>query len=651
MPNDGDPRHPVWSVCRPILAHQVLEICNLSHIRMIIGNVDVDVLVTVLIRNLANGWDQKTVCKQLTPPACEPQHHAIFKAFSSWLFATQGVLSNIYHSVLAECAIEAGHAPLQQSGVPTGLDGQTWGPPISQHSLLLRLPNELFDQVLKYLPGQDVNDVRLTCRQSRSKSFNFWARTFFTKRQFMIDDYSLQTLLNISRHPELRSVLTYLIIGTDQINTKDTLSFLHRMHATNPNRISTMFRYWRDAAAAQQALLNTGRATELLSQAIANLTELKAISISGSMNSRCPPYLPNTIEYPNQGLRSYGASAYQMQRRDVSDQVPNSRGFLDKVFNCILNALMRSSPRNLRTLKTNLGRGSSLPHLNDEAFYLPPFALFTTGNLTFLAYLTRLHLDVNFESRSVRRIRRLAEHQHTFDPCNDGLRNILCACYGLVSLTLNVFCAPHYVNHCDFTACLVDPVGGQSDTPVDWPFLQSLVLKGLYMSPTTLRNIFVKFDTVKNVILKDIFLLECFIDHPIIAHNSQAELENHLASFLRGSADVLRNLETLELDGFEVLRFREDPDDVVAVIKDTDTDAIAFVAEEPRAGAAGDRPSRAVTVTDFRVEALEALARRAWLCRDWERVKAAAEAGAEVEAVVEEVEGEGDGEGDGEDSD
>lgn len=448
----------------------------------------------------------------------------------------------------------------------------------------------------------------------------------------MIDQYSLQTLLDISRHPELHSILTHLVIGVDEINTKDTLSFLLGMHSTSPMRVATIFQYWRDAAAAQQALLHTGKAIELLSQAMSNLTELKTVSVSGSIISQ---FLPSahTFFYPHLGMRSYGASAYQLQRRNVSDVEANSKGFPDSVFSCVFNSLVRSSPEKLRALQTNIDRHRNRPHLNDEAFYLPPFAPFITENLTFLANLTELHLDVNLESRSISRVRRTADHRHTFDPENISLRQLLCSCYSLVTLNLSVGCASDSRYHCDFTAWLVGTANNPSvDNPVYWPFLRRLVLKGLYMSPATLRSIFLKFDTIESAVLEDITLRDCFIDHPPIPHHSQEQLENHWATFFSscGSATVLSNLKSLELDQLTVQRYREDPDDDVA-IWDKDFERILFLLEAQYFDAGY---LETFTVTDFRPEALETLAEQIWFIGDWDRAKDAANAADAEEAAA-----------------
>lgn len=49
---------------------------------------------------------------------------------------------------------------------------------------LLRLPSELLDHILADFPVLDINDVRLTCRQARMRTFPFWSRTYFSTRQF-----------------------------------------------------------------------------------------------------------------------------------------------------------------------------------------------------------------------------------------------------------------------------------------------------------------------------------------------------------------------------------------------------------------------------------------------------------------------------------
>lgn len=431
----------------------------------------------------------------------------------------------------------------------------------------------------------------------------------------VIDEYSLQTLLDISRHPELSYVLTHLVIGVDEIDTRDTLSRIRDTQWSSPARVATTFRCWRDAASAQQALLNTGRATELLSSAISNLKNLDTVSISGSKLFCRAPYSGSIFHYPDLGMRSYGSSAYQMQDRYVTSCIPNSKGFVERVFNCVLNSLARSAPK-ITTLRTNLDTDDFLQHLDDEAFDLPPFAPFYTSGFTVLASLSQLHLDVNLASELVHKVSMLADHQHNFDPCNTSLRQLLCATCNLECLSLNFYGGTPMESHCDFTTWLYEPANFPTDTRVYWPFLRRLVLKGLFISPSQLRGVFVKFDTLRSAALRSVYLRHCFLDHPPVPEDWPDDVENLWASFFRGSSAALGKLENLELDRLAVMRYREDPDDGVGST-DRDVEMVVFVSEL----CGEETPTRSVTVNDFRKDALSKLAEETWFVRDWLRIK------------------------------
>lgn len=431
----------------------------------------------------------------------------------------------------------------------------------------------------------------------------------------MIDEYSLQTLLDISLHPELSHVLTHLVIGVDEIDTKDTLSHIRDTPWISLARKPTVFRCWRDAASAQQALLNTGRATELLSSAMSNLKNLDTVSISGSKLFR---NYSGVSHYPDLGMRSYGSSAYQRQDRYVTSCIPNSEGFVDRVFNCVLNSLARSAPK-ITTLRTNLDTDDLLELLNDEAFDLPPFAPFYTSGFTVLAGLSQLHLDVNLASELVHKVNKLSDHQHSFDHCSTSLRQLLCATCSLECLSLNFYGGTPMESHCDFTTWLCEPADCPTDARVHWPFLTRLVLKGLFLPPSQLRAIFVKFDTLRSAALRSVYLRHCFVDHPPVPEHSIDDVENLWATFLHGSYAALAKLESLELDRVAVMQYREDPADGVG-FTDRDVEMVVFVSELYEF-CGGETPGRSLTVTDFRKDALKKLADDTWLVRDWLRIK------------------------------
>lgn len=445
----------------------------------------------------------------------------------------------------------------------------------------------------------------------------------------MIDEYSLQTLLAISRHPELSRVIKHLIIGVDEIDTRDTLAYTRTCHVENPPGHPKLFQYWRDAAAAQQALLNTGRAVDLLSSAMSGLPNLNALSVSGSELFCYAPYFTRVYRYPDLGFRSYGSSAYQMQPRYTTTGMTNTKGFPDRVFNVVLNSLLRSTAR-VTSLRTNLFLDDVLEHLDDEAFDLAPLQHRQTNAAAVLGVLSELHLDVSLESQMLDKADSITDHVHIFDTSNFGLRQLLAFACNLESLSLNFFGGEQIEGHCDFTAWLCEPAqddkagtagekkDGESPAPVSWnpppvalPSLNRLVLDGLFLSPKQLRAIFTKFRGLRSVSLQGVYLRRCFLDDKPAPEDSDG-VTNLWASFFRSSSAALARLETLELDNLAVMQYRQDPDDGVAV-SPKDIELIFF--DQGQAGADEPLPSF-TTVTEFGEDALRKLAAETRLGRD-----------------------------------
>lgn len=436
----------------------------------------------------------------------------------------------------------------------------------------------------------------------------------------MIDEYSLQTLMDISLHPQLSRVLTHLVIGVDEIDAKDTLTHINDGYASNPAPISMLFQYWRDAVSSQQALLNTGRAIHLLSTAISLLPNLEAVSVSGSKLSCLTQWYSDIDQYPDLEMRSYGSSAYTMQKRYTRDGMPNSQGFVDRVFNVVLNSLVRCSPR-ITTLRTKLSRGDEvLEHLGDEAFNLAPSAPLQASAATVLGGLSELHLDINLESTMLHGVDNVINHKHTFGPCNIGLRRFLALACNLECLTLDVWGGATSEGHCDFMAWLCAPASSTSNSnasiawtppPIALPSLRKLVLKGFYISPDQLRAIFEKFDSLKSAALHGVYLRWCLIDDPPVPEDSD-EMENLWAEFFRRSPAALSRLEELDLENLAVMQYRQDSDVGVSVTQ-KDMDLVVFAPIESSA----EPPPNFKTVTDFSKDALKKLAEQTWLGRAW----------------------------------
>lgn len=78
------------------------------------------------------------------------------------------------------------------------------------------LPLEMINQVLALLSQQDHFTLRLSNRELRWKTLDFFGRTYFSQRRFMLClRSSLDPLLAIARHPQLASYVRHLTIGME----------------------------------------------------------------------------------------------------------------------------------------------------------------------------------------------------------------------------------------------------------------------------------------------------------------------------------------------------------------------------------------------------------------------------------------------------
>lgn len=80
------------------------------------------------------------------------------------------------------------------------------------------LPVELVCQIFDRLDIPDIFNFRLVCRDVHSKTFDTFAKQFFTMKQFMLSSFSLQALTDISQHKPLSPYMQRIIVGTDYIS-------------------------------------------------------------------------------------------------------------------------------------------------------------------------------------------------------------------------------------------------------------------------------------------------------------------------------------------------------------------------------------------------------------------------------------------------
>lgn len=330
----------------------------------------------------------------------------------------------------------------------------------------------------------------------------------------VIDEFSLQTLVDISQHGALSKVITHLIIGLDELRAVD--------YQVSQLQSLDEFHRWRTADCAQRALLTGGGAVDLLSQALANLPNLKTIDIRDfNSNTRFRDATPGKRVPP---WRSYGSSRYQQwpQTSPWLLSLASETTFLDTVFLTVLTAASRCSTA-LQGLEVILRNRQACLH--DEAFSICGVP---RGRLAdALRGLNRLHLDLgpsivsqgsNLSGFAHRLPASWPQHDWC-DPSTAYLRHFLALTPNLRWLRLNFYAYRHggsspshpskliswLALRPDFNAPVDAPWGDGNPAPVTLP-LRRLDLGYLTTTPAILRRLLSKFADLENISMRDIWL-------------------------------------------------------------------------------------------------------------------------------------------------
>jgi hypothetical protein len=132
---------------------------------------------------------------------------------------------------------------------------------------LVDLPPELLLRVSAFLTTSELGNLRLTSKPIESILFDSFAREFFTKKQFMLEQHSLQALIDISNHPTLGSRLSEVVISTHVL-------------PSDPDIVSSTSRAMYAAGHVNHhVLMASGQALHMLSDAFSNLSNLRTVGL------------------------------------------------------------------------------------------------------------------------------------------------------------------------------------------------------------------------------------------------------------------------------------------------------------------------------------------------------------------------------------
>ena len=248
-------------------------------------------------------------------------------------------------------------------------------------SPIMQVPLEVLLRITGFLSTVDLGSVRRSCRAIEQMLYHSFTREFFTRRQFMISNISLQALLDMSKS-RMGSHIHRLQFGLHEIVEPD----------------SDGHYYPRDMKvfSDHKELINSGRERQIIAEALKGLENLEDVVIR-DFNSRTRTREGRFAEW-----NSYGATTL-LEEYGIHTVV-SLRSTGEKLFNTVLNALGDANVRP-NSIEIMARRTASMC---DYAFAYDPAV--RPSVLPVLYNLTRLHLSITTEG--------IRDFNYQFDPYN-----------------------------------------------------------------------------------------------------------------------------------------------------------------------------------------------------------------------------------------
>lgn len=279
---------------------------------------------------------------------------------------------------------------------------------------ILQVPLEILDRITRHLDTAELCNFRLTCKSAQQAVHFRFTSEFFTRKQFMVSEFSLKALIAISKS-RFAAYLRHVHISIDQVD--ETASFRAMMTAENR-------RLYQQRLAEQNTLWALGLVSKYLAEALSGLPNLETVAVRDFNSTR------RSRDGPRAQWYSYGAQtlARETGALPVTHHIPNyeSAILLDRansLFKAVIYsiALANARPKSIEVMERN---GNLL---YDSAFHLHPDLEATYAPV--LANLQRLHLCVDVY---------WADSSHGLQPYyQQNLARFLKHCQGLEELRIN----------------------------------------------------------------------------------------------------------------------------------------------------------------------------------------------------------------------
>ncbi|QUC22412.1 uncharacterized protein UV8b_06653 [Ustilaginoidea virens] len=346
-----------------------------------------------------------------------------------------------------------------------------------------KIPLEVLLRISYHLTTPELGSLRLTCRSIEKSLHTTFVKEFFTQKQFMMTQDSLQAFIDVSRS-RLGSHLRYVHIGLDRFPEG----------VQRPLSDDEKERKYRERYANNFMLWNTGHHRDMLAEAFGNLENLEEIIIR-DFNSRRRSRDGMHAEWHSYGFTTTfnetGVSLSQGMAGIWNSGFPYQ--YCSQVFASVLCALgiAKARPKGIQIMSRNSN------HLRDFAFSTPGFL--EPSVVPIIQGLEKLHLCIDLAWRCPSM--GLSPTQTTTNP-DLFIRKFLAHATNLRNLRIN----EHRSNNTGIAALLdwivgdPDPPGGPDDELPDlprpmlsMPQLERLSLGTLVVDAPRLLNVVRKF--------------------------------------------------------------------------------------------------------------------------------------------------------------
>ncbi|KAK1253244.1 hypothetical protein MKX07_001321 [Trichoderma sp. CBMAI-0711] len=250
---------------------------------------------------------------------------------------------------------------------------------ITQTCGLVKIPPEILDRITRHLTTTEYCKLRLTSKAVEHALFSKFASEFFTRKQFMVSEFSLKALRDISKS-RLAGCLRQVHLGLDEVEPLV-------LYASTGVAAMESLRLLQLRLAEQETLWTLGLVPKYLAEAFARLPNLETCVVRDFNSNR------RSRDGCYRHWLSYGTNTLQMET-GMRPRPRHGPGWKDiglsenatRMFKAVVHALAMAQARPT-AIEMMERRGH---FLFDAAFYIHPD--FEAAVAPVLGRLKRLHI-------------------------------------------------------------------------------------------------------------------------------------------------------------------------------------------------------------------------------------------------------------------